>query len=226
MLTCQQITELVTDHLEGTLSLRGRAQFYLHVGMCRHCRAYLRQMKATVETLGELPGEPMSDSMRSELLACFRELNPGGTEETASRPVEASKGHKVFAVIERLGSRHGKTIIASIVALLAAVLLATDLSADPAAADVRCGIRCLVIEVGLGAALLAGLGAVAWRKVPKFSASTLATMATVGALGGFAMLQAKCELTHVASHVLVFHLGGIPAAALLGAAASRLPVWR
>lgn len=69
MLTCKQITELVTDYLEGRMSLGDRIRFQIHLGMCRHCRAYLRQMKVTVAALGQLPDEieipqPIRDELR------------------------------------------------------------------------------------------------------------------------------------------------------------------
>jgi predicted anti-sigma-YlaC factor YlaD len=72
MLTCREVTEVVTDYLEGSLSFAQRLRFHLHVGMCRHCRAYLRQMKLTIRALGELPGEPTSPEMPEELLQRFR----------------------------------------------------------------------------------------------------------------------------------------------------------
>jgi anti-sigma factor RsiW len=72
MLTCQQLTTLVTDYLEGHLSFADRVRFRMHVGMCKHCRAYLRQMRATVATVGQLPDEPLPDAVRDELLERFR----------------------------------------------------------------------------------------------------------------------------------------------------------
>lgn len=71
MLTCKQLTELVTDYLEGRLSLVDRLRFQLHIGMCRHCRAYLRQMKLAIRALGELPPEPMPPAVRDELRRRF-----------------------------------------------------------------------------------------------------------------------------------------------------------
>jgi predicted anti-sigma-YlaC factor YlaD len=72
MLTCQEITEIVTDYLEGRMSFWQRAQFHMHVGMCRHCRAYLRQVRMTVRVLGRLPPEPMPPAVQEELLRRFR----------------------------------------------------------------------------------------------------------------------------------------------------------
>lgn len=77
MLTCQQLTELITEYLDGRMPLWRRIQFQLHLGMCRHCRAYLRQMKATVATLGQLPAEPMPPQLEAELLRRFRGMPLG-----------------------------------------------------------------------------------------------------------------------------------------------------
>ena len=72
MLSCQEITEIITDYVEGRMSFADRMRFQMHVGMCKHCRAYLRQMKVTIETLGHLPAEPIPDGVRDELLQRFK----------------------------------------------------------------------------------------------------------------------------------------------------------
>lgn len=54
MLTCRELTELVTDYLEDRMSFMDRLRFRLHVGRCWPCRAYLDQMKQTIRTLGKL----------------------------------------------------------------------------------------------------------------------------------------------------------------------------
>jgi len=76
MLTCQQLTELVTEYLEGRMSLWRRAQFQMHLGMCKHCRAYIHQMKTTIRTLGSLPQEQMPADIKAELLKRFRSMAP------------------------------------------------------------------------------------------------------------------------------------------------------
>ena len=72
MLTCQEVTEVVTDYLEGRQSLMQRLRFQVHLGMCRHCRAYLQQMKTTVDTIGRLPNESIPPEMSKEVLDRFR----------------------------------------------------------------------------------------------------------------------------------------------------------
>ena len=71
MLSCKEITEIITDYLEGRMSFTDRMRFQMHVGMCKHCRAYLRQMKATIGSLGQLPDEPMPTDVRDEMRKRF-----------------------------------------------------------------------------------------------------------------------------------------------------------
>lgn len=126
MLTCQELTELVTDYLEGRLSLMQRVQFHLHVGMCRHCRAYLRQMRMTVRTLGHLPDEPIPPGMRDELLERFRTMLPRGGGPGSS----TSRGLRFVAALEGVGSRWGWGIAGAIVVIsILALVLAAGSSA-------------------------------------------------------------------------------------------------
>jgi predicted anti-sigma-YlaC factor YlaD len=72
MLTCRELTELVTDYLDGHLSLVERLRFEMHLGICSHCRAYLRQMKQTIRALGTLREEDIPDDVSQRLLARFQ----------------------------------------------------------------------------------------------------------------------------------------------------------
>lgn len=71
MLTCSEMTELVTDYLEKRLPFSKRLLFRMHIGMCRHCRAYLRQMRLTIRALGKLPDTPIPADVKAELLRRF-----------------------------------------------------------------------------------------------------------------------------------------------------------
>lgn len=81
MLTCNEITALVTDYLEGRMRLADRMRFQMHVGMCKHCRAYLKQMKATVAALGQMPDDAempseVSDELRKRFAAWHAKREP------------------------------------------------------------------------------------------------------------------------------------------------------
>lgn len=71
-LTCKEFVELLTDYLEGSMSLWTRVRFQLHLGLCRGCRHYLQHMKQTIRTLGRLPSEPPPPAVQDELLRRFR----------------------------------------------------------------------------------------------------------------------------------------------------------
>jgi hypothetical protein len=71
--TCRELTEAVTDYLEGMLPFSRWLRFQMHLGLCGGCRAYLRQMRRMVRALGELPDAPPPADVRAELLRRFRE---------------------------------------------------------------------------------------------------------------------------------------------------------
>jgi len=55
------------------MSFWDRARFQLHLGMCRHCREYVRQMQKTRRLLGESPHEAPSSDIEAELLRRFKD---------------------------------------------------------------------------------------------------------------------------------------------------------
>lgn len=70
--SCQKIAQLITDYLDGSLTLMERIRFQMHLGLCFACRNYLRQMEYTIAILGQLPPEPVPQHVREELLKRFR----------------------------------------------------------------------------------------------------------------------------------------------------------
>jgi predicted anti-sigma-YlaC factor YlaD len=73
MLVCRDITELVTDYVEGRMGLMDRLRFQIHLGMCRHCREYVRQMRRTLELTGSLPQQAPPPDVEAELLRRFKD---------------------------------------------------------------------------------------------------------------------------------------------------------
>lgn len=216
MLTCQQLTELVTDYLEGRLSFVERMGFQMHIGMCRSCRAYLRQMKVTVHTLGKLPADPIPAGVRDDLLARFRDMHPRRSAEAVAAP----RSLRLLAAVEKvIGSRRGWVIAGLILIAVLIGLLASGLRQGP----IGEGTGCLLIELGTGSALVAVVGLLASAKRSPLSLVTFTLVAMTGSLPGFGVLQATCPMAHIAPHALVFHVGGMVLAGVFGMAASRLP---
>lgn len=74
MLTCQEVTKLVTEYIDGELPVMARLRFLMHLSMCRHCRRYLRQMRAVVAAMGRLPDtyDAPPPPVEEALLRAFR----------------------------------------------------------------------------------------------------------------------------------------------------------
>jgi anti-sigma factor RsiW len=71
-LSCQELIELVTDYLEGTLPSELHERFDRHIAYCSGCQTYLEQMRATIRVTGELTAESLSPEAERALLDAFR----------------------------------------------------------------------------------------------------------------------------------------------------------
>jgi anti-sigma factor RsiW len=72
-LICQEVVEVITDYLEGTMDAGLRASFEAHLAGCPHCTRYLEQMRAMLRVAGTIEAESLSPDFRAGLLAAFRE---------------------------------------------------------------------------------------------------------------------------------------------------------
>src|SRR5271155_1587970 len=59
-LVCQQAVELVTDYLDGALSRRDQRRFESHLRACPNCRAYLEQIRKTVQLTGAIEPQDLT----------------------------------------------------------------------------------------------------------------------------------------------------------------------
>ena len=72
-MVCQELVEVITDYIEGTLPPPDRARFEEHLTRCSSCRIYLDQMRQTIRSAGRLPDEELLPAMRDDLLRLFRD---------------------------------------------------------------------------------------------------------------------------------------------------------
>jgi len=70
-LTCQELVELVTDYLDGSLSRRDRKRFEQHIANCGNCTKYVEQFRETIRLTGTLRTADVSKDAAGELLAQF-----------------------------------------------------------------------------------------------------------------------------------------------------------
>jgi anti-sigma factor RsiW len=71
--SCQEVVELVTDYLEGSLTPEEATLFEQHLNFCDGCDWYLEQLRTTIATVGRIEQEEVPDAMRSKLLSAFRD---------------------------------------------------------------------------------------------------------------------------------------------------------
>jgi anti-sigma factor RsiW len=71
-LSCQELVELVTDYVEGTLSPADQARFESHLGVCADCHHYLGQMRQTILLVGALAEQDIPNDAKERLIYAFR----------------------------------------------------------------------------------------------------------------------------------------------------------
>ncbi len=76
-ITCQELTEVLTDYLEGAMSAEDRARFDAHLKICDGCVTYVDQMRQTIATTRELHVEDVEATAPDDLLEAFRAWKRG-----------------------------------------------------------------------------------------------------------------------------------------------------
>jgi anti-sigma factor RsiW len=71
-MACQELVEVITDYLEGTLPELDRARFERHLAACPSCQEYLEQMQALVRLTGKLSSRSLEPETVDSLLSAFR----------------------------------------------------------------------------------------------------------------------------------------------------------
>jgi anti-sigma factor RsiW len=72
--TCQQLVEMVTSYLDGSLDTETTQRFENHLAVCPGCENYVEQFRVTIERLGEVPVDTLSDDAQARLLEAFRDM--------------------------------------------------------------------------------------------------------------------------------------------------------
>jgi len=76
-ITCQELTEVLTDYLEGVMTPDLLVRFEGHLAPCPGCRTYLEQMRQTIRLTGTLTEETLAPETKDALLGIFRNWNKG-----------------------------------------------------------------------------------------------------------------------------------------------------
>jgi anti-sigma factor RsiW len=71
-MACQELIEVITDYLEGTLPESDRTRFDAHLSTCAACREYVEQMCTLIRLSGNLTAKSIAPATRNSLLRAFR----------------------------------------------------------------------------------------------------------------------------------------------------------
>ena len=71
-LVCREAVSLMAAYLDGALSGPDRARLEQHLAGCPHCSEYLAQIRVTIDALGRVEPEDLSDDAVDELVALYR----------------------------------------------------------------------------------------------------------------------------------------------------------
>jgi predicted anti-sigma-YlaC factor YlaD len=77
-LGCRDLTEAITDYLEGAMAPADAARLEEHLRECGACRTYLDQMGRTIELTGRPPQDPIPAALRERLLDVFTAWRASG----------------------------------------------------------------------------------------------------------------------------------------------------
>jgi anti-sigma factor RsiW len=76
-ITCRELTEVLTDYLEGAMPLEDRARFEAHLAICEGCVNYLTQMRQIIAAARELQPAHVEATAPDDLLEAFRAWKRG-----------------------------------------------------------------------------------------------------------------------------------------------------
>jgi len=76
-ITCRELTEVLTDYLEGVMPLEQRAAFEAHLALCAGCVNYVAQMRQTIGAVRELRPDHVEATAPDDLLEAFRAWKRG-----------------------------------------------------------------------------------------------------------------------------------------------------
>lgn len=92
MMSCAEVTELVTTYLERRMPLRQRLSFRAHLLLCPHCRRYLAQIRATVALTGRLPTEPIPPEVKDDLVKALLAARAAAARDDEGEEPERPRG--------------------------------------------------------------------------------------------------------------------------------------
>ena len=76
-LVCRQAVELMTAYLDGALDAHDRDRLEAHLADCPHCSEYLAQIRITVDALGHVDPDELTEEALDDLVGLYRQWRTG-----------------------------------------------------------------------------------------------------------------------------------------------------
>ena len=76
-LVCRDAVALMTAYLDGELDDRDRGRLESHLADCPHCSEYLAQLRVTIDALGHVDIDQLSDDAVDDLVDLYRQWRAG-----------------------------------------------------------------------------------------------------------------------------------------------------
>jgi anti-sigma factor RsiW len=76
-LVCRDAVALMTAYLEGELGERDRSRLEAHLADCPHCSEYLAQLRVTIDALGHVDIDELSEETVDDLVHLYRQWRAG-----------------------------------------------------------------------------------------------------------------------------------------------------
>src|SRR5260370_28695996 len=71
-MACQELVDVITGYLEGTLPVADRSRFDAHLATCSACQEHLEQIRPLVRLTGKLSPKSLEPATSDSLLAAFQ----------------------------------------------------------------------------------------------------------------------------------------------------------
>ena len=68
---CQELVEVLTAYLDGSLPAGDAARLRAHLALCDACVAYIAQFEATIERCGHVGAGDLDPAAREDLMRVF-----------------------------------------------------------------------------------------------------------------------------------------------------------
>ena len=76
-LVCRDAVALMTAYLDGELDDRDRTRLETHLADCPHCSEYLAQLRVTIDALGHVDLDELSDEALDDFVHLYRQWRAG-----------------------------------------------------------------------------------------------------------------------------------------------------